>query len=352
MALGVSPAAPARQAEIPFRRGTRQHFDLVGDIPYVSNRAGTPRRLNQVGFLAGVLVHVTGTLTLGAGGAATADAPWALIRRLRLTLNTGVTVYDVSGFGAFIANFLIKEEFAANSSGLAQVFAAPNVPAGANVWSFLLWIPVAANDGQNFEVGLINLQTEELIAQVEIDWAPETDVTTSATPAFVGRADVHAEWYEVPDPRIVRFPPLNVLHRIIEDRQPINGTGDNRKALLRQGTLLQLAHIVRLNGARNTVDVVALRLELNRSDRVYRYLLAPQLWFQAMRYGQDLPVGVFAWDWWHSQMDVSQGDGRDFVDTEAIAQIDSVVDIAAAAVLGANNNFLDSIRRFTQVLIP
>jgi hypothetical protein len=139
---------------------------------------------------------------------------------------------------------------------------------------------------------------------------------------------------------------------MVEDRSNINGTGDVRYPILRQGTIQQLLHVVRLNGLRNGADVTALRLELNRSDRVYRYQLAPQLWYQAMRYGQDLNTGVLVWDFWFSQLDVSQGDGRDMVDTEAIAQVDSVVEIATAAVLGANNNFLDTLRRFTQVLLP
>lgn len=351
MAVNAQAAQLQGRGEIiPFRRGTRQHFDIVGDITYASNRTGTPRRLNQVGFLNTLIIRVTGTMTLSAAGALAADGPWNLVRRIRVTLNTGIGLVTLSGFGAFLVGFLLKEEFAPNVSGRAEVFSAP-VAVGANAWNFMLQIPIAANDGQNFEVGLINLQTEELVAQVEIDWAPELDAVTLAT-GFVGRADVFAEWYEVPDPTKVRYPPLNILHRFEEQRSVVAATGDNRTPLLRQGTLLQLLHVLRLNGVRNTTDLVALRLELNRSDRVYRYELAPQLWEQALRYGQDLPVGVFAWDWWHAQMDVSQGDGRDFVDTEAIAQIDSVVEVATGAVLGSNNNFVDTIRRFTQVLIP
>lgn len=345
MAMATQP-----QELIPFRKGTRQHFDLTGNIPYVSNRDGVPQQLNQVGFLAGVLVHVTGVMTLSAIGALTADGPFNLIRRIRLGLNTGLYIDDLSGYTLSQAQNLVVRRFNAQTSAFAQVFAAP-AASGANTWSFLLWIPVASNDGINFEVGLVNLQTEELKARVEITWAPETDAVSNAT-GFVGRADIYTEWYEIPDPRVVQFPPLNIVHRMVEDRSNVNGTGDVRYPILRQGTVQQLLHIVRLNGARNGADVVALRLELNRSDRVYRYQLAAQLWHQAMRYGQDLNTGAFVWDFWFSQLDVSQGDGRDMLDTEAIAQVDSVVEIATGATLGSNNNFLDTMRRFTQVLLP
>jgi hypothetical protein len=140
---------------------------------------------------------------------------------------------------------------------------------------------------------------------------------------------------------------------VLEDRDAITGTGDVRKALLRQGTVLQLAHVVRLNGSRAAPgDVEELRVEINRSDRVYRLPTAAALFLAALRYGQDLPQGVYVWDWWHAQNDVSQGDGRDMIDTEAVAQIDSVVRIASGATLGTNNNFLDTIRRHTVILRP
>jgi hypothetical protein len=264
-------------------------------------------------------------------------------------------VDDLSGFGLSVVQHFVTRAFDSQTSGQVQVFAAPTAN-GNNNWNFMLWIPVASNDGINFEVGLINLQTEELKARIEITWAPETDAVVAlggGTGFAAGRADIYAEWYEVPDPRVVQFPPLNIVHRLLEDRTTIQATGDVRYPILRQGTIQQLYHVVRINNLRDTPNVVALRMELNRSDRVYRYLLAAQLWHQVMRLGQDLPAGCFAWDLWFSQLDVSQGDGRDMVDTEAIAQVDSIVEIAAGAALGAaGTNNLDTIRRFTQVLIP
>lgn len=337
---------------IPFRKGTRQHFNPVGIVPYRSNAAGTPLVLDQIGLLSGLLIRVSGVMGITAGGALLADGPWSLVRRIRVTLNTGVTLVDLSGFGAYLVGFLLKEEFNPAASGLADVYAAP-VATGANTWALSFWIPISSNDGINMEIGLINLQTEELRARVEIDWAAATDaVDTPDANGFSGEAEIHALWYEVPDPRVVGFPPLNILHRLIEDQASVTRTGDMRYPITRQGTIQQLIHTLRLDGERNAADVIALRLELNRSDRVYRYTRQAQHWFQAMRYGQDLPTGVFVWDWWHAQMDVSQGDGRDFVDTEAVAQIDSILEIASGATLGENNNALDTIRRFTQVLIP
>lgn len=346
----VATQQQAREA-IPFRRGTRQHFDIVGDIPYASNRAGTPRRLNQVGFLNSIILRITGTMNLSVAGALTADGPHNLMQRVRLTLNSGVTIITLTGFGTFLLNHFHKEEFNPTTTASTRVFNAP-VAAGNNSWNFMYELPVAANDGQNFEVGLLNLQTEQLVAQVEIDWAAESTAVSNVGTGFTGRADVYAKWYEVPDPTKVRYPPLNILHRLEETRTVVNGTGDNRVSFLRQGTLLQVIHTLRLNGARNSADLVALRLDLNRSDRVYRYELAALEWYTAQQLGQDLPVGVFFWDWWYAQKDLSQGDGRDFVDTEAVAMIDSVIEVSTAAVLGSNNNFIDSIRRFTQVLIP
>ena len=347
--MAVAARTQNQQQRLVFRKATRQHFDLVGSIPYASGQTGR-LTLPQVGFLAGLLLRVTGTMTLSADGVLAADGPWSLIRRVRVGLNTGIELINLSGFNLYVVNYLLKEEFNPAATGRPELYNTPAL-SGANTWEFSLYVPIAANDGLNFEVGLINAQTEELRVNLEIDWAPPTDAVSNAT-SFDGRADVGELFYEVPDPRFAEWPPLNVIHRVIDDRDAITGTGDVRKALLRQGTLLQLAHVVRLNGARNLADVEELRLEINRSDRVYRVPLRHQLFLQALRYGQDLPTGVFVWDWWHAQMDVSQGDGRDMVDTEAVAQLDSVVRIASGAVLGANNNFLDSIRRHTVQLRP
>lgn len=348
----ATPVRNQQQPRIPFRKGTRQHWDSIGVATPTFAALGQSRlTLPQVGLLAGVLVHADLVANFSmAGGALTADGPWAIIRRLRLALNTGVNIFSATGFGTFILSHFHKENFDGAASGETDVFSA-GVAMGNNTWNLFYWIPVAANDGLNFEVGLINLQTEELRATVEIDWGAVADAGSGGgTLTVTGDARIHALFYEIPDPRAVDFPPLNVVHRVEEERTVISGTGDVRYPVLRQGSVMQLIHIVRLNGARNNADVDAMRLELNRSDRVYRYLRRPRKWQQRMQYGQDLPAGVFSWDFWQSQLQVSQGDGRDFVDTEAVAQVDSVMEIASGAVLGANNNFLDTLRRITQTL--
>jgi hypothetical protein len=46
------------------------------------------------------------------------------------------------------------------------------------------------------------------------------------------------------------------------------------------------------------------------------------------------------------------GDLRDAIDTEAVTTIESTVTINSGANLGANNNFLDTIRRIIQPVQP
>src|SRR5438309_2009397 len=351
VAASVAPPGQGQGNMIPFRRGARQRFDLVGNVAFASGLSGLPQRLPQVGFLNYVALNVTGSMSGAGGNVLNADGPWNLIRRARVTLNTGITVDDCTGFGWFCTNCLLRSVFNPAASALGDVFAAP-VTGAANTWNWWLFIPVAANDGLNSDAGLITLQTEELVAQVEVDWATEATAITGGAPAFtVARADVHLLFYEVPDPRVVVYPPLNLVFRTIEDRTPINSPGDARYPILRQGTLHQLLHIVRINSVRDTADVTAIRLELNRSDKVYRFLRGAQLLHQRLRYGNDLPTGVFVWDWWNAYNDSSHGDARDFVNTEAVAQTDSVVEIAAGAALGgAGTNNIDTVRRFDQIL--
>ncbi len=337
-------AVQAQQPLVPFRQAAREHIDFVGTIPFVAGQVGRVD-LPQVGLVNEVFVIVKGTMTLGTGGGTiTPDGPWALVNQLRLFLNTGVDIYRLSGYQAFIESYLRKESFNAS-----QISTFPTA-AGANAWTLFFSIPVAINNGLNFSQGLINLATQGLRATVEITWGTLADAVSNAT-SFVGAAEVWYRYYELPDPRRVAYPRLDVIHRLINDRMAITGTGEQRYLLPEQGQLLQLVHIVRLNGVRNSADVRRLDLVVNKASYLYRVSADVQRWLHQFRYTQALPVGVFVWDLFHAQNDVTQGDARDAIHTEQVATIESVVDISPTATLGAANNFLDSILRITQVAV-
>jgi hypothetical protein len=69
-----------------------------------------------------------------------------------------------------------------------------------------------------------------------------------------------------------------------------------------------------------------------------------------MRYGHKIPQAAYYHDWWRAADLNAAGDYRDVIDSEQISTLESIVRISGVQVLGQGNNFLDTIREFTQRL--
>ncbi len=336
----VHAAQGQAQAKIPFRYGSRKRIQRVGSIPYQAGQAAPPMELPRVGFLAGILLTFQGTAS-GATGT-TAKGPWSLISRLRLNLNLGaVSIYDTTGYGAYLLNLV-------NGDDLTRV---KGYSATASNVNFSLYIPVSVNLADAFSTGLILLQDPQVRATLEVFWGQPTDAFTGATGAS-GTLDVHYVYWEVPDLSRVSAPPL-VLHRVVEDVQPISQTGDNAYVVPRQGTLLQLVHVLELNGALSDAWD-RYRLVLNRVDtlmdftKAAAYLLDVVDGYRPMGNTATLPTGTVVLDLYRTMGLTNSGDLRDALDIEAVTTVESIVTVSPSATLGANNNFLRSIRRILQ----
>jgi hypothetical protein len=219
---------------------------------------------------------------------------------------------------------------------------------GANAW-VLTWVfPVALNRGRNFEVGLINLQAPEVQVTLELSTGAGADYTTQFTSLTNANYHVYQEYYEIPDPSRFALPPL-ALARTLEESQAVGQTGESIYTLPRQGTLMQMAHLLRLNGARSdSFDSTAIRF--NKTDTPYIEERQAKRVYERAQFNVDPITGVIYHDFFHADELVSSGDSRDAIDTEEISVLESVVTVSAGAVLGANNNFLGTVRRIVQVL--
>lgn len=339
----------------PLRSGTRQRRQKVGTIAYAANSALTSQELPRVGLLNRIMIQFRGTVTLSAAGALTDLGPWNILQRLRVNANIGAaSIVDVSGFGGYMIQPLVEEvgfrpDLAGVGAGTtpnADIHAAP-VAMGANTWVLTWFIPIAANTGMQFGSGLINLQSPETRVTVDLLTGNITDPATNVT-AITGNFHVYYMYFELPDPRQFALPPL-MLVRWLEDQQAISGTGDSVYTVPRQGILLQLLHRVTLNAARSdSFDSVTIRF--NKTDSPY---VLERQWVKAierLQTGLNPLTGIVPWDFWHANSDISAGDTRDAIDTEELSTLESIVTVSSGAVLGANNNFLASVRRIIQFL--
>jgi hypothetical protein len=269
---------------LPFRRGTRQRRAKVGVIPYVAGAAGTPLELPRVGMLSRIVIQLRGTITYSAPGALADQGPWNLLTRIRVNTNIGAaTLIDASGFGMYAVQRQIERGWSPEKAGIGDTAANADIHAfplsgAAQPFCLTYELPISANDGANFETGLINLQAPETRVTVEPQFGALLDPATLVT-AIVANLHVYYEYYEIGDPRKFALPPL-ALVRILEDQQAVGQTGDNTYPVPRMGTVLNLCHVVTLNGARSdTID--SLSLKFNKTDSIYQQERSGRVWKSA-----------------------------------------------------------------------
>lgn len=323
---------------IPFRYGSRMRVQRVGFIPFQENTQAPPLELPRVGFLAAVVLEWRG-LVSGTGVFVGPRGPWGLVRRLRLGLNLGaVNIYDTTGYGNFLINLL-------NGRDLTKH------PLYNPTSRWYYYIPVAVNLGENATTGLVLLQDPEVRATVEVTWGTLANAFngTGLSVASGAGLDVYYVYFEVPDLRKVSAPPL-VLHRILEDTQPITQTGDNAYLVPRQGILLQLAHTLTLRGDFSG-DWDKAFIRLNRTDTIMESIPGVHYALDLRgRHAQSVivPPHVIFHDFFRAMDALDRGDLRDALDTEAVTTTESVVTVSQHATLGVNDNFLGAIRRIIQ----
>lgn len=334
---------------LPFRTNTRQKRLKVGTATFELG-ASRSITLPEVGYLARIWLFFDGSITYSAPSTPADLSPYSLFKRISVTLNNSATdIYNTSGYGLFLVNSLLTKNGSPVVNPQADFYAYP-LSGAAQPFKLGLQIPVALSQGFNFEAGLINLQAPEVQCQLNVDFANAlTEIGDNIT-ALTGSISVYYEYYEVPSPVDVMQPPVT-LHRIIEQTQPVSATGDNIYTVPRGGQLLQLIHILRLNGARSdSFDEMSLRF--NQSETVYKQDRKISKILNRERYGNNLPVGVPVWDFAYALEHPEESDMRDAINTEAVTTTDSIITVSSGATLGANNNSLVSIRRILQTAQP
>ena len=339
-----------------FRPNARQSFYPVKNVAFAAS-GREAIELPHVGLLSKIFLTMTGTQTLSGAGALADRGPWDLMKRIRVESNQGaLALFDCSGYGAFLVSGITERGWRPDLAGAgsttpdADIYAAP-VASGANVWSLTWIIPISANGGTNFDTGLINLQSPDLTVTVNLEFGAVLDASTLAT-GFVGTVQVGYEYFEMPNPNEVALPAALVVRCLESDMAVVSVGGDGHiYPVPRQGTLLQMFHVLTLNSVRITSAVDNMIIRLNVTQQLYKLTRREFRVKQRYQTGIEWPLGVFLWDFFHAEEGVSEGDLRDAIDTEQISTTESVIQIASGATLGAlGTNKLTTIRRIANLL--
>lgn len=332
-----------------FRDATRQNFTTLPSQT-ITDGGRLYFRLPKVGLLSKLYLTLQCTVdnTAGTGHATISErAPWNWIKRIKLLANAGASIYDVSGYGTYLINNIIRRATAPNSSvfdrSLATAtYSIPTTDADGTIL-LNLEIPIAVNDRDPIGLVLLQNNATELVLEIEFNTlgganavvAPYVLTGTATSVLSAGTAGVVMEYFTVPR-KAEDYPALNIVHQWLEQQDVITGTGAFTKSLLRGNTYMRLMHYLTLNSALDQADVDKLRILYNQSEVPYSIDRIPQLFLQKMRYGQDLPKGTFLHDWYYSNGIPSLGDSRDFINSANVTEFQSEVTIGSGATVTGN----------------
>lgn len=334
----------------PFREGTRQRRQFIA-APSYSASATLTQELPRVGYLNRLVVAFAGTITTTGAAALTDSGPWNLVNRFRVNTNIGSTqLVDVSGFGLFVAQRFQQEGQSFDKGGLgdtttnADIFAAP-VASGANTWAIPYIIPIGANVADEFEFGMINLQSEQTRVTLDIVCGAVADPTTNSN-TITGTFSEWYEYYEVPDPRVFAQPPLTIC-RLVEESVVVGATGDNTYTIPRQGVLMQAATILRLNSSRSD-GFSQVRTRFNKTDIVYTHdRVLNRLLDRATQLLNPI-TGVVYQDFWYATGVIGGGDARDMIDLEELSTVELLCNVTTAP---SGTSTYNVVRRIAQRLV-
>lgn len=350
----------AQPMVVPFRNRTRKRVHPVQNaLAWAANKTINVE-LPKNGLLSAIYIILTGTIANPDNQALIQgwQYPFNLIRRVKFDANIGnAELVNLSGYGLHLVSSNMEEGFRTDKGGAGAAAANSALYAagsgnGNNAVKFVFKLPIAMNSKENFQAGLINLQDTGLTAKLVLECGQISDILSKAgggmTATFAGNFEILYEYFEIPIPRPneVVARPMRAVIRTIETQYPIVATGDINYPVERQGFLLQAIQRFILNDAvAPETALTSFSLRGNLTEYLDRYTPDVLRLEQRMRSAMDYPNEIFHFDFWNSMGDLSSGDTRDLVNTEAYTQLELISTLAAGAVLGVGTNFIHTIQR-------
>lgn len=306
-----------------FLLNTRQKQIQLAPMTRLAGGGTTSIQLPKTGFLSKIWLAIRGAVS-GTVTGPNALGLASIVSRVRLTANSGIDIFNVSGAGYhyMLRDFLESEYIDVSSQATARN--------AVTVVSYLLdmVIPVAINSRD--PMGLLLLQNEQTILTLSIDWAAEATVATGV-PGVTGTATPYLELFTVPpDPR--DWPSLNIVHQILEDQQVVAGAGDFVYNWPRGNTYMQVLHGCGI--AQSGTDAFSrYQLRLNQSDYLSNIDIAGIDNLYRYYHGRARIAGVIPQDFLASSGLGNFGLVRDLFNSAVVTDLASVITATGATTL-------------------
>lgn len=265
-----------------------------------------------------ITVTIAGTLT-----SPNALGFSSVIKRVRLTANSGIDLVNISGPGyAYLLQELLEAEYFL-ASGQNQGRTAVT----ATTLNLDMVIPVQIN--LRDPLGLFLLQNEQTILQLSVEFEADATVATGAT--VTSTVTPYLVLYTVPVD-VNDLPPLNMVQQILEDSQAVSGAGQFIYQWQRGNTYLQVAHGLGL-GASGSDLFSRAQLRVNQSD----YLQDTDINFLDLEHrylrGRARPAGGLFFDLMATSGLGDYGSTRDLFNSAAVTDLATVLTATGAGTL-------------------
>jgi len=283
----------------------------------------TAIQLPKTGLLARIYLDIRGTIA-GTLSAPNALGNAALLRNVRLTANSGLDLFNISGAGYHYMLRNFQENYI---DPVPASTARAAVTAAAYDVSMLIEMQINKSD----PIGLIMLQNEQTVLSLSIQWETDALMATGVT-SITGTAIPYMEFFTVPqDPK--DWPPLTIAHQIIEDQQAISGAGVFTYNWPRGNTYMRVLHGCTLLQAVADAWTVA-QLRANQSNFIEN--MTPALANEV--YASDghpavRVLGVIPFDFYGSSGLQSFGKSRDFIDSSKLTDLATLITATGAVTL-------------------
>lgn len=312
-------------AQPPFYEGMRLRSVPIGTITKIAGQAGqlTPIEVPRVGLAQSITLIISATVA-GTIGTPNPLGMAGLIESVRVNVNSGQDLYNVSGVGySHLLDYGIDSQYfqaigATYNQGKSAVSAA----------TFRLdhFIPLAYNilDPR----GLFNLQSETSTVQIFVNVA--SDATMASGGATVtATITAYLNYFSIPSGN---FEPLPVVHQIVEDSVTISGAGDYDYQPLRGQVYLQVWHGASIDQT-PTDDFNRFRVIVGSND-FWRDVGTAMLDTDFHRTtGQNRPAGVILQDYAGTSGLGTFGSDRDFFDTFGVTSYVHRITFTGASTL-------------------
>lgn len=200
-----------------FEGNTTLKYIPLAQMVKPTNGGLVTQDLPRSGILQSIHLAISAVVS-GTVSTANANGVASILRRVRVSLNNGLDIYNISGVGYcqllqdFIDAYLTVTP---NNQGRSAVSAA--------TFNLNMVIPIAINNRDQY--GLILTQNDQSIATLSIDFEADANVILTGGGTYTCTVKPTALIFEVPaDP--ANLPMLTVAHQILEDQQSVTGTAD------------------------------------------------------------------------------------------------------------------------------